>query len=45
MKKQVTFPILFALFQIFFVNIQTAKAQKADTIRYKTFAEAQSMVM
>jgi hypothetical protein len=45
MKKRIIFSILFSLFQFFFVNVQTAKAQKADTIRYKTFAEAQAMVM
>lgn len=45
MKNRIIFSILFALFQFFFVSVQTAKAQKADTIRYKTFAEAQAMVM
>lgn len=45
MKKKVALLILFASLQLFFVNIQIAQAQKADTVRYKTFSEAQETLM
>jgi hypothetical protein len=45
MKTKLICSLLFMCLQVFLLNIQTSKAQQADTVRYSNFATAQADMM